>query len=715
MANAQRKAADAEEGMTRVTGRPIDYYLGGTLVLPDGVATRLSNYRTAIAELLSRLEKLVIPEHLPTITTLLHELEDFRVNVSLVGQVKAGKTMLTSALVSMPGLLPSDVNPWTSVVTSLHVNTSKPRGSTAVFSFYSHEEWANLTESGGQLGELAERAGFADELVEMRRQILEMQHRTENRLGPNFALLLGAQHRFDAFNSAVINRYVCLGEPDSPPLGSGRFADVTKLAELYLDDSTFDVPTTIHDTPGVNDPFLARERATLQTLSSTDICVVVLSAHQSFSTVDLGLMRILMAMQADQIVLYVNRIDELEDPDRQIREIDGFIRGILKEKGLSTAIPIVYGSAAWAERAVGGPGAVADVAAPDVLEALAGNRARGAEKSGSSGPLLLGRPPFSIEKTRDLSGLNELKALLAHKSIVKVAAPFSVDVLMRAMDLAGQSSLLMDRALDKIIPTQDEAARDALVDYIDQTLSDLNAQCDRAASAISDQMLLLMSTAYREFIEAESARIRETVKAGKRITDWTPDTEKLRRNLNAAYHAFVANGRKEFTRIYTDAASRVSASYARVVDDRSQIFAARAPRVIEPKTPAALMKTMTIDMKANWLGNFMARASGGEGFVTRFTATVTAEMNAFLTEMREVHVLEFVNQSRRVLADFMSDHVSTLQNLALFDDDEHGGAVRHRLQMEVEVSQRMVALKALSVEMQTLADAICSEFKISLK
>ena len=177
----------------------------------------------------------------------------------------------------MPGMLPSDVNPWTSVVTSIHINTPKPRGTTAIFSFYTAEDWAGLTQLGGRLGELAGRADFTAELAEMRRQVTEMKQRTEARLGANFSLLLGSQHRFNGFSTQILEKYVCLGEEQAEGTPGGRYADVTKSAELYIDQAGIGLPMTISDTPGVNDPFLARERATLATLSQSDICVVVLS------------------------------------------------------------------------------------------------------------------------------------------------------------------------------------------------------------------------------------------------------------------------------------------------------------------------------------------------------------------------------------------------------------------------------------------------------
>jgi Dynamin family len=698
-----------------VAGRPLSHYLLATSNTTEAAASRLSAHSAAIKALLDRLEKLVVPEHLSTVTSLVKEMEAFRTHAALVGQVKAGKTMLTNSIAGLPGMLPSDVNPWTSVVTSIHINTPKPRGCNAIFTFYTAEEWANLTESGGRLGELARRADFESEISEMRLQIAQMQMRTEQRLGANFGLLLGQQHKFSGFSSKLLERYVCLGETPAPGDTSGRYADVTRSADLFVDEPSYGLPITISDTPGVNDPFLARERATLDTLAHSDICVVVLSAHQSFSTVDLALLRILMSLQSEQIVLFVNRIDELENPDEQIREIDGFIRGILREKGINANLPIVYGSAAWAEIALQG---LTDAASPTILtklEKLATARVQRAEKTPSEGRLLLGQPPYSIEKTRDLSGLHELKMLLSHKAIMNVAAPVSGEVLVRAMDIANQSALLMAQVLESDMPLKPDLDMSAVVDRLDNILRELDDRFLQAWQMISDQMLMKMSYAYREFIDRESATLKSLVEEGGRIANWSPDAEALRKELNAAYHAFVAEGNSDVSDIFSDAASAISAVYADILQNHSQLFAVRAPRVVDPKAPASLMRTMTIDMKTTWIGNWLAKTTGGGTLVKRFSETVTAEMVEFLDEMRDVHVLDYVNQARRTLHDFLADHLQTLQNLAILDGHQRGGELRQKLGIEIEVKQRLVSLKGLLSELQAQIDALCSDFRLKLQ
>jgi predicted GTPase len=64
-------------------------------------------------------------------------LADLVCRIAVIGQVKAGKSSFVNALIGVPGLLPADVNPWTTAVTKLHFNCSNaPEGVAAAFKFF---------------------------------------------------------------------------------------------------------------------------------------------------------------------------------------------------------------------------------------------------------------------------------------------------------------------------------------------------------------------------------------------------------------------------------------------------------------------------------------------------------------------------------------------------------------------------------------------------
>ncbi|MEM6825636.1 MAG: dynamin family protein, partial [Pseudomonadota bacterium] len=218
---------------------------------------------------------------------ILDRIRSFEPTVSIIGQIKAGKSTLLNALIAETDLLPSDVNPWTSVITGLHLNSrTRPDNTRALFQFFDAEEWDRLVETGGRLGEMAARAGFDSEVNEVREQVEQMRQTTEERLGDEFQKLLGQSRAFPEIEKETLDRYICYGDPEDLQDGAteGVYADLTKLADLYIDLPGYPRGLCFRDTPGVNDTFMMREQITLNAISESRMCIVVLSAHQALST-----------------------------------------------------------------------------------------------------------------------------------------------------------------------------------------------------------------------------------------------------------------------------------------------------------------------------------------------------------------------------------------------------------------------------------------------
>ena len=167
----------------------------------------------------------------PVIEQALKALQDLTCRIAVIGQVKAGKSLFIGALVGRPHLLPSDANPWTTVVTSLHCHHRVPPVDNALFTFFSSDEWRRIAEGGGPLRELTERLvpGFDSELLGA--QLDAMRRRAEQRLGRSFTGLLGRSHSVSGIDRNLLARYVTAG-PDDIGAASGWFSDITKSADL---------------------------------------------------------------------------------------------------------------------------------------------------------------------------------------------------------------------------------------------------------------------------------------------------------------------------------------------------------------------------------------------------------------------------------------------------------------------------------------------------
>src|SRR5262245_29162958 len=304
---------------------------------------------------------------------MLRVLARLTCRIAVIGQVKAGKSTFINGLVRSPRLLPTDVNPWTTAVTHLHFGRSDvPPNVAAEFTFFDSNEWERLARGGGHIRELTQRLvpGFEPELLQ--KHVEAMRRRSESRLGATLRTLLGKKHSFPALSTEVLERYVCSGLPNTGSEHKGIYSDVVKSADVYFNSNDFGFPTTIIDTPGTNDPFLVRDEITRRALESADIYIVVLTARQALASADVALLRILRGLHKERITVFINRIDELNDLVREVPAIVKHVQTGLRREFPTSEIPVVAGSALWAEIAVRGGGPDADRALTAKVEAYAG-------------------------------------------------------------------------------------------------------------------------------------------------------------------------------------------------------------------------------------------------------------------------------------------------------------------------------------------------------
>ncbi|MEL6519748.1 MAG: dynamin family protein, partial [Pseudomonadota bacterium] len=401
--------------------------------------------------------------------------------ITMIGQIKAGKTSLVNAMVAKPELLPADVNPWTSVVTSLHLNSSEhDEGAAASFQFFNMDEWDHLVDDGGRIGELASRAGADEELEKVREQIAEMREKTRQRLGRKFELLLGQKHDYGYFDEDLIQRYVCLGddfddeeEVDPTSNQQGRFADITKSADLYLGRPGIPMPLCIRDTPGVNDTFMIREQITINALRDSRTCVVVLSAHQALTSTDMALIRMIANVKAREVIIFVNRIDELSNPTEQVPEIrDSIIETLLNNAGPKDP-QIIFGSAYWANLALTGDmGDIVDDSASSLL-------------SWADAVLPDAEEELSPqEMVWELSGLPDLFDAISERVVEGVGQEMLERIAKRAMNLvsgikASGQVVSMRVEGDTIAPVDKEEMSLQLRQMEDRQLANLTARLEK--------------------------------------------------------------------------------------------------------------------------------------------------------------------------------------------------------------------------------------------
>ena len=215
------------------------------------IGAPLEEIRTRLVSLAADLEPHLEVQARPIVTEARRVLGEQTCRIAVIGQIKAGKSSFINAFIEQLDLLPTDINPWTAVVTSLHMRDDRAAPHAAAFRMFTREEWQRLADGGGRLRELTERLvpGFEPELLKA--QLLAMRQRVAHRLGPRLEQELGQTHTFASITPELLDDYISAGAYLDGGAVQGhagnrpQYADVTRTADLYLRGGPFAFPVTL--------------------------------------------------------------------------------------------------------------------------------------------------------------------------------------------------------------------------------------------------------------------------------------------------------------------------------------------------------------------------------------------------------------------------------------------------------------------------------------
>jgi len=601
-------------------------------------------------------------------TKLIKQLRAFEPSITLIGQIKSGKTSLVNAMVGRPDLLPADVNPWTSVVTSLHLNAQLPDDApSATFQFFNQGEWDHLVENGGRIGELSERAGADEELEKVRKQIADMREKTKQRLGRKFELLLGQKHSYAELSDELVQRYVCMGD-DFEDLDEddqqGRFADITKSADLYLAADKIPMPLCLRDTPGVNDTFMMREQITINALRDSRICVVVLSAHQALSSMDMGLIRLISNVKAREVVIFVNRIDELSNPAEQVPEIRDSILQTLADNNGPENPDVIFGSAYWANIALSED--LDDIVA-DSAEAMF-NWAEASLSAESAGM-------ETKELVWHLSGVPDLYKALSERISEGPGAEILSASRKRALNLVGgvrASNAVVSMRLDgdTVEVMSGEKLSAHLSALEEQSLKSLDERLEIAFQQFGSRV----DQSHKRFLDRALESLLQHLETNGEDEVWQYSPDGLRMLLRTSYQVMRRNVTATCQDVYGAAAADLANTYRSAFGVDVENFTITPPAPPEIPAPVSLGQTIALDLQTSWWKGWWKRRKGYRAFASGFYDLIEAETVPIVDELKvrqasdiraraEAELREFHTEQRAILEDISSKSEIAIDDL----------------------------------------------------
>lgn len=189
--------------------------------------------------------------------------ENRKLNIGVVGQVKAGKSsFLNTLLFDGREILPKASTPKTATLTKMEYSEKNM----IQIEYYAPEEWEVLEDNAA--------VDLDDEIYTSAKEIVAMVRR--NGVDPHPYLEKGFDRiEFASYDDLILNLNDYVGE-------DGKFTPIVKAVTLYLNKEEFK-GLSIVDTPGLNDPIVSR---TMRTKEFMEVCDVVFFLSQSGSFLD---------------------------------------------------------------------------------------------------------------------------------------------------------------------------------------------------------------------------------------------------------------------------------------------------------------------------------------------------------------------------------------------------------------------------------------------
>jgi len=542
----------------------------------EAIGAPLEAARATLLDLTTRLAGLLGEHAGPLLDVAERQLQERSCRIAVIGQIKAGKSTFINALARRPGLLPTDINPWTVVVTALHFRAAPtPPEHAGVFHLFSVDEWRELAEGGGRLRELTERLvpGFQSDLL--RAQLQVMRKRAERRLGPKFPELLGQCHRYQTVSPQVLTDYVSAGDEDAWPGKRRHFSDITRAADLYFNDSPFAFPITLIDTPGTNDPFLVRDEITRRSLENPDIYVFVVSALQPLSAGDIAMLRLLNGLHKDRIVVFINRADQLPNLASDAAEVKAAIERRLRAEFPSLNIPVVYGSA-WLGnlRLQAEAGELPPVVAPERTPSPVHCPRETAPRPTTEGAPghhtghHTGEPSRSVPAVHISSGMAEVSAaitrLMCTSGIAMLLRQIALCLaeLVRTADVADRAELQSileliearrreSEVLGRRIADEERslAAFEDHAEALNTSFEEVEVHFKGVIGTATQLLRSQLGTMVREFASREAEYLQQALQEKPRRANWRCDVMPLREDMEEAYLGIVDRAAKDLDRV----------------------------------------------------------------------------------------------------------------------------------------------------------------------
>jgi hypothetical protein len=364
----------------------------------------------------------------------------------------------------------------------------------------------------------------------------------------------------------------------------------------------------------------------------------------------MALIRLISNIRAREVVIFVNRIDELSDPTNQVPEIRDSIRETLRRHDGPADAEIVFGSAHWA-----------NLAMSDRLEELEADSAAAllnwAETELEAGPH---DDEFASDVWR-LSGIPALYRALAARITEGVGKETLARAARSAMNLAqGVAAANESAGPNSNGPARLRIDRDEIVRRIDAITSQSLAAFEASFEGEISGYHVRLDRSHRSFLERATASLIEHLDKQGEGAVWTYEPTGLRLLLRSAYQVFGAKAQGAAKKVFSEVASRYTALYAEAFEGIGADFAIAAPPAAHIPAPVVIGQTIALDIQGNWWRNWWRRRRGFAAYATEFYGMIEAETDPIVNDLKTSQAGAVRAEMRAILEGFLDEQRQAL-------------------------------------------------------
>jgi len=404
----------------------------------------------------------------------------------------------------------------------------------------------------------------------------------------------------------------------------------------------------------VNDTFMMREQITINALRDSRICVVVLSAHQALSSMDMGLIRLISNVKAREVIIFVNRIDELSDPGAQVPEIRDSILQTLADNNGPENPEVIFGSAYWANLALG-----EDL--DDIVQDSAEAMYNWAEAALSAETAKM----QTNELVWHLSGMPMLYQALSERIAEGPGAEILSASRKRALNLVGGvrasnavvSMRLDGDSLEIMAPAQLQAHLDALDE---SSLERLNERLD----IVFQQFGARVDQSHKRFLDRALESLLQHLETNGEDEIWQYSPDGLRMLLRTSYQVMRRNVSSACQQVFATTADDLADTYRAAFGVAVENFSITPPGPPEIPAPVSLGKTIALDLQTSWWKGWWKRRKGYRAFASGFYDLIEAETAPIVDELKMRQAEDIRNKAVAEMREFLGEQRAILMDIS---------------------------------------------------